>query len=575
MSVTLPFGEAGWTLTNTVDGRLSWPTERGPEGTAIARVETLKETANDWDIQFLAPNALPVKKGDTLLFSCWVRNPVGAHGMASRAMLVFQRQRAPYEHSLSTGVVAQTEWLKLSFPFTAISDYTPGEAKCCVWVSFKPQTIDIAGVNLTNYGPNRALDTLPHALGTYEGREPTAKWRKDALARIERIRKGDLKIDVVDDKGKPVSDARIAVRMKRHAFLFGSMITEQMMDDYKKERPDNKAYAATFAKLFNGASMGMMVWNHWANPYWHDEALHTLQRVHEMGYDRIHSTHLVWGNWRHTDPKVRTAYDAEAAVNPALAKKHLEDAIEAHIADEMAAVKGKISSYSVLNEDHDNHEFRDILGRPALLEWFKAARKADPTVKLFVNDYNIIEQAGMDNRRQDAYYDLLQYLTTNKAEYDTIGIQGHFGGDLTPPDRMLAILDRVAAFHKPIEITEFDVSVPDEQLQADFTRDFLISMFSHPSINGVTLWGFSKYGGVGTDMSMFRDDWTPKPNGLVYEDLVLHRWWTNADGVTDKRGHYATRGFLGEYEVTVTRDSSTVTKSVTLARDGARMSVAL
>ena len=53
----------------------------------------------------------------------------------------------------------------------------------------------------------------------------------------------------------------------------------------------------------------------------------------------------------------------------------------------------------------------------------------------------------------------------------------------------------------------------------------------------------------------FNQDWSPKPSDKVYEDLVLHDWWTNADGATDATGSYPVRGFLGDYEVTVTQGS--------------------
>jgi hypothetical protein len=50
---------------------------------------------------------------------------------------------------------------------------------------------------------------------------------------------------------------------------------------------------------------------------------------------------------------------------------------------------------------------------------------------------------------------------------------------------------------------------------------------------------------------MLRHDWSVKPNGEVYKDLVFKRWWTNANGKTGAQGTFATRGFLGDYEIEV------------------------
>ena len=35
---------------------------------------------------------------------------------------------------------------------------------------------------------------------------------------------------------------------------------------------------------------------------------------------------------------------------------------------------------------------------------------------------------------------------------------------------------------------------------------------------------------------MLRRDWSLKPNGEAYQDLVFKRWWTNADGKTAASG---------------------------------------
>ena len=48
----------------------------------------------------------------------------------------------------------------------------------------------------------------------------------------------------------------------------------------------------------------------------------------------------------------------------------------------------------------------------------------------------------------------------------------------------------------PVRITELDIDSNDEELQADYFRDFLTASFSHPNINGIMIWGFWE-GGTG------------------------------------------------------------------------------
>jgi hypothetical protein len=51
---------------------------------------------------------------------------------------------------------------------------------------------------------------------------------------------------------------------------------------------------------------------------------------------------------------------------------------------------------------------------------------------------------------------------------------------------------------------------------------------------------------------------------------VFKRWWTNADGKTGAQGTFATRGFLGDYEIEVKARGKSKTVRVTLPKDGAK-----
>ena len=198
--------------------------------------------------------------------------------------------------------------------------------------------------------------------------------------------------------------------------------------------------------------------------------------------------------------------------------------------------------------------------------WFKLARTIDPDARLYVNEYNILEAGGVDLAHIDGYYRIVQNLLANGAPVDGIGLQSHFDSNLTPPDRVLELLDKFAAFGKDLQITEFDVDIKDEQAQADYTRDFLTTTFSHPAVNSFMVWGF--WGGAHwlPDGAMFRrDDWAARPNLDAWNDLIFKQWWTDTTGTTDANGIFRTRGFLGDYDIEVTapgKAATTVTRSI-------------
>jgi hypothetical protein len=48
----------------------------------------------------------------------------------------------------------------------------------------------------------------------------------------------------------------------------------------------------------------------------------------------------------------------------------------------------------------------------------------------------------------------------------------------------------------------------------------------------------------------YNKDWTLRPHGRKYVDLIFDEWWTNESGETDDDGRYTTCGFKGSYEIT-------------------------
>jgi hypothetical protein len=116
---------------------------------------------------------------------------------------------------------------------------------------------------------------------------------------------------------------------------------------------------------------------------------------------------------------------------------------------------------------------------------------------------------------------------------------------------MLAILDRFGKLGKPIWVTEYDNEVTDEEVAAKFTRDFYTVMFSHPSVEGVVMWGFWDGAHWKNSAPLYRRNWTLKPAGEAFRELVQKTWRTDVSGKTDADGRFGTRGFYGEYEIYV------------------------
>ncbi|MBL8214536.1 MAG: endo-1,4-beta-xylanase [Bryobacterales bacterium] len=510
-------------------------------------------TDREWSCRIRHTLAVSLKQNDWLVAVFHVRSlEAGPEGAAAK--LSFERNSPDYRKSVSAGNLVTSTWRRVQVPFRVVEDYRPGEAMIDFWVGYDPQVIEIGGLQIDNHGPSPA-PPVPTLGFTYIGREADAPWRAEAAARIDEHRKSSLVVRVVDAAGKPVPEAGVQVRMQRHAFGFGTAVTAAGLLGTTR---DDEIYRARFLELFNKAVLeNDLKWPGWqANPQRALDALAWLRArdIPARGHN------MVWPNWQYLPADLRTlATDAGA----------LRARIDQHILDVGSRTRGQVVDWDVVNEPIPNRVLQEVLGDDELVRWFQLARSVDPDVRLFINEYDIETGGGLNRRKQDQFYALIEDLLAKGAPVTGIGIQGHFGSNVTTPPRVYEILDRFARLNLPIQITEFDITTLDEQLQADYTRDYLTICFSHPALNSFLMWGFWEGRHWRPEAALFRRDWSEKPNAGAWRDLIYREWWTNADGVTSEEGAFEVRGFLGDYEVTVEAGGRQFQQNYRLEKDSA------
>jgi GH35 family endo-1,4-beta-xylanase len=226
-----------------------------------------------------------------------------------------------------------------------------------------------------------------------------------------------------------------------------------------------------------------------------------------------------------------------------------------------------VDEWDVLNEPYDNNDLMELLGDRVMVDWFHTARAVLPGTPLYMNDYSILAAGGRDRKHQEHFEQTARFLLENGAPLTGLGFQSHFGTDLTAPARVLALLDRYAELGLELKITEFDINTDDEQLQADYTRDFMTAAFSHPAVDGFFFWGFWAGAHWRPDAALFRQDWSPRPALNQYKKLVFDEWWTRLQGHTDKKGLYHGRGYYGAYNVIIEKSGVTVTQALEVIPD--------
>jgi endo-1,4-beta-xylanase len=536
------------------------PVEGAPGFAEALRVETNRDTNPSFAIQLRGMSRRPVAEGDVGLVRFFARaiessdeSGTGRVGVSVRGATGFGMGFADETFS------PPGEWTEFLVPFRAMRGYGPFESVLVFSLGGRKQTVEIGGVDFLHYGKKVAFGDLPRTRFTYSGREPGAAWREAALERIERIRKGDIAVRVVDAAGKPVPAANVRIEQTRSGFEFGTAIPFRRLVE---DTPDNLIFRERLLELFNAASNeNDLKWPQWIDEgensgYSRAQAMAGLRRLREHGLPaRGHV--LVWPGWNNLPDIVRDLRGTPR-------QSEIPEIVREHIREIGAATREWVEEFDVLNEPFTNHDLMDLFGPEIMVDWFKVAREAMPGVRLYLNDFSN-HDATTDAKHVEHFQNTARYLLANGAPVDALGLQAHIGGKPNDPENVLAVLDSYwSEFKLPIRITEFDIRTTDEELQADYTRDFLILAFSHPSVIGIQHWGFWERSHWIPIAAMYRGDWSEKPNAVAYKSLVLDQWRTRLEEPTAANGTLKARGFFGEYRVTVDSDGRHAETTFTL-----------
>lgn len=378
------------------------------------------------------------------------------------------------------------------------------------------------------------------------------QWLTEANQRIEQYRKANLTVNVVDSMGAPVSGADVRVEMKRHTFGWGTAVTASRINSTS---PTNTIYKQKLLENFNHVVFeNDLKWQQWLGGSWSaaQQALNWLDanKLPARGH------YLSW------------ATDDGSANYDGGNNDHstLETRLYAHITDKMQTVKGRVFEWDVINHpvgwtgvtyenDPDVNEGTSIFKQ--IIDHARGIAASHPDVPddlpLWINEDDVIRGRG---GRAGDYERIIQYLVDNGSPPDGVGFQGHFidawNGVTTNYQGIYDKIDRFARFGLPLRVTEFDIAVGnDEALQATLMNNYLTVIFSHPAIEGITMWGFWEGSFHMPEAALYRNDWSEKPALGAYKDLVFSDWWTDESGSSDESGEYLVRAFKGEYEITV------------------------
>jgi GH35 family endo-1,4-beta-xylanase len=402
---------------------------------------------------------------------------------------------------------------------------------------------------------------ISQAKAQYSSSWDDAALQQQIESNIEKYRKGDAVITVVDKNGKPVVNATIVIRQQTSEFKFGC----NLFVLHQLATPElNGKYEAAFTKLFNFATIPF----YWAElepkqdslrlakgsaPMWRrippDEAVEWCKENHIAikGHPMLYIKNRFMPSWiSRTDPEMLQL----------LAKKRMM---------QLAARYGKdIAVWDVVNEDvarvkNPNSWYQ---APKDYLAWaFKEADSLFPqTVTLMIND-----ETKTSHDSTDQYIHSIQTLLQRNIRVDGIGIQFHMllvnkflNGEAFTPAIMHQAYTKLGQLGKPLWITEITVPSKGEngwQNQATIVSDIYKLWFSEPQMKGITWWNLGDGTAFGTENNfkggLLDSAMNPKPAYEVLDQLINHDWRTDLTIKTDASGKASFRGFHGGYLIQI------------------------
>ncbi|BCY09874.1 beta-xylanase [Actinoplanes sp. L3-i22] len=383
-------------------------------------------------------------------------------------------------------------------------------------------------------------------------------------------------VTVLDGDGRPLSHREVVVEQRSHAFAFGNIgfdlialanaETDPLPSAFGSAAPERAVrLAGQWLEVFNTATLPFYWSGFEPEPGRPDTArLHRAATWFAERGCRVKGHPLLW----HT---LAPDWLRDAPLD------EIEATVRARIRREVTDFAGVVGTWDAINEAVIMPVFRNEprpnaitrlaadRGRVATVRLaFEAARAADPTVTLLINDFDL----------STAYENLIENVLDAGIVIDAIGLQSHMHQGYWGEERTREVLDRFARFGLPLHMTETtllsgelmppeiedlnDFQVPSwpstpegEQRQADEIVRHYRTLLAHPAVQAVTYWGLTDEGAwLGAPCGLVRADGTPKPAYDALQRLIKQEWWGDPATLrTDHAGQVEVRGFLGDYQL--------------------------
>jgi GH35 family endo-1,4-beta-xylanase len=364
---------------------------------------------------------------------------------------------------------------------------------------------------------------------------------------IEKHRKSDARVQIVDERGRPVYDCAYEIQLTRHAFQFSCSLPFFVYPE-APSHGDFKPPAVKPAEL----ERFLEIFNFSMIPY-SGKWMYVEPTEGHRDYRDL-DAYVAWCE-KHG---IGLEFHFLNGYLPAWLRRRAPDEqgtrFLAHARDLAMRYGERIKYWQVVNEKNL------IQYSPAV---FAELRKLAPNAKLGISDCaKFFSSAPSPRREQEMLVGLreIRWLKEQGVKVDYFGFHGHrpFGVWFDPRE-MYEAMDAFAAEGVRLHLTELAVPLGGRvagagemiwtpEMQADFYEFLFTVCFSHPAVDVINLWqlgpvGWQRGGGL------LDENYNPKPAFHALKELIHNKWKTRVSGQLGLDGVATFRGFHGDYEI--------------------------
>ncbi|KAG8650627.1 hypothetical protein MANES_07G059200v8 [Manihot esculenta] len=355
------------------------------------------------------------------------------------------------------------------------------------------------------------------------------QWRSHQKERIHWEHKRKVTFQVKYANKTAVKGATVSIKQIQSSIPFGCSMNHHILE--------SSAYQNWFTSRFKYTTFtNEMKWYSTEIIQGHEDytIADAMVRFAKRNGISIRGHNIFWDDPRYQQPWVKN-----------LSPNDSRKAAAKRINSVVSRYAGQLIAWDVMNENLHFSFHEDKLGVNASAEYFSRAFQLHPKTRLFMNEFNTIEDRRDEAASPANYKRILEQILSypgNKEILAGISVQGDFSYGQPDLAYMRASLDILASTGLPIWLTE--VSLDAGPNQAEYLEQVLREGRSHPGVEGIIMFAGPEIAGFNVT-TLADKDFKNTPAGDVGDKLIDEWKFTIAEGSIE------VSLFHGDYNITV------------------------